>query len=190
MKLWILALSFVFLKTYAETIRPLPFADTNRTAVSRPSSPPLLLNLGTGMPIVRGSAGFGFNLGAAYKILSQSPLYLGADFGFSIWSFRYLSYYYEGYYPGVSVSAFHFLLSTKYVHALEHNLRLSGGLSIGPSFASTNIPFDSSVLFTFLLRPGIQFDISKNFLLGVETNFGIVGSSFAFYPLISAIFSI
>lgn len=193
MKSWKLLLLLFFCNTFlkAETLYPNSrhsSSSSSRYSIQHGSSSPVLLNLGTGMPILRGSAGFGFNLGGLFKILDSHPLYLGGDLGFSFWNFRY--YYYSYTSSAVSVSAFHVLLSMKYIHALERNLRLTGGISIGPSFAATSLPYDSGVLFTFLLRPGIQFDIAKSFSLGVETNFGVVGSSFAFYPLLSAIFSI
>jgi hypothetical protein len=62
------------------------------------------------------------------------------------------------------------------------------GMSMGINMLFSSLA--NRVVFEMLFRPGVNFDVARNFSLGVETRFGVLDGSFVFSPQVGATFNL
>jgi hypothetical protein len=168
-----------------------PASDSTSTeSVYGPQNPKWELYAGPGMMAFGGVAGFAINFGGAYKVMPNMPLYVGADLGVGFASGTEIQILPTAYwvFEVPSMPKFHFM----------------GGLSLGPTIVSEGATIPtvningtiiqgtsvsaSSVQFELLFRPGMQYEVGKNFMATFEPKFGILSSSFIFNPTLNGVY--
>ncbi len=135
------------------------------------SGPPLALSFATG-PAFQRLTGWSISSALMAKPLDDQPLFVGGEVGL-------------GFFSGQTVLS---LLPTA-LYGFDvgwANAHPYLGVAIGPalSFESSR---DNRILFEFLVRPGMQFDVAKNMFLTLEPKLGWLGSDFLFLPQASLV---
>lgn len=98
-------------------------------------------------------------------VMGSTPLFFTVDFG---------PYFYSNYFgTSVAIAA---LAGMDYRFALPRTkIRPLFGVNFGPAFGRR-------VVFAMLFRPGVDFPLSADVELNLETRFGVIASSFVFLP--------
>lgn len=134
-----------------------------------------------------GKVGFAVNGGAAYQIMPDRPIYVGADLGLNFWNF-------DPSRNGMALNALGIqLLPTalyRFHDLLTPGVSLYIGASAGPhlyivqSKDATGSDSGSlmKVYLEILIRPGIVFDVARDLSFGFESKFGILRSELIFLP--------
>lgn len=131
-----------------------------------------------------GSAGFSTHFGAVTQLTSDSPLFVGVDFGLQFWSFDSK----QGDRSATGLQ----LLPTAYYNVdwnVESAFQPYVGISAGPHVYFSRNPVkgqSTSVNFEALLRPGVTFLMAPGLSMNFEPKLGIIGSDFVFLPTIAA----
>jgi hypothetical protein len=158
-------------------------------SIPRENSTLFTVSASPGLTVAGGAAAFTFDFGATVKPLRDYPLHVGADLGVDLYG---------------GATGFHFLPTAYWVFEINNapTTRFTAGLSIGPTITSTGgvtvanglgstavIGGPTNVYFELLLKPGVEFDLAKSFMLRINPNFGLIGANFAFVPQVSGIYT-
>ncbi len=150
-------------------------SNTIRETTGGPDTAPLVLNVAAGLLTSGASASPGMVVGINSRITHRGPIYLGGEFGAYVVT-RSPAY---AMFPLLASGYVQFELSSG-VHPLL-------GAMIGPVFSTSG---GSSAQLEILFRPGLNFELGRNFVLNMEPRFGVMGSSFIFVPQLGVILAI
>ncbi len=164
----------------------------------------LLVSFGTGLPVISGDLGWGFDSTIVARVSEMHPIYLGLDLGYYHLSEAYL-------YEDITLDVVRLAATGLYRQPVSQSTFFYLGLSLGPAFASPSydlLKLNGSTRLAFHLRPGVEFAISDLVSISTEIRMGtapdlsinldrfgnalraasIVGSGFLLYPQVNAVF--
>jgi len=161
--------------------------------------------MGTGFPIIsHAESGAGLNLSALFAISKDSPLYIGAEFGY----LRHSKTFSRN--NEVHLDTFHLAPTAIYRLSVSQKIHLYGGMLLFPSLATAHSPIFNSktaVKVAFAMRPGVEYELNPFFSFAGELRMGatadliltnetmvpnvdaqdVIGTGFLFFPMVWAV---
>jgi hypothetical protein len=172
---------------------------TTTETVALPSKHNLELSVGPDLAIL--GDGWGTGIGVQFGILTQvsptMPLYVGGDFGLNLWSGPTTSFN-----PMTGASSSAGMVGLQMLPTAIYRFDIPGtpsirpyaGISVGPAlhFASlgSGLASNTTLYFEGLVRPGVEFTVSRRFAVSVEPKLGLLSDQFLFMPTAYATFSL
>lgn len=144
---------------------------------------PVELTVAPGLLVASGITAFSIDINAVTRVTHDLPIYVGLDTG--------MMFYSVGVSPlSATVVGLPLMATGIYKFHIPTNPTIHpyAGMSMGINMLFSSLA--NRVVFEMLFRPGVNFDLAKNFSLGVETRFGVLDGSFVFSPQVGATFSL
>lgn len=201
--------AFLFLFSFLILIPRSVFAEEKKLVHQQKigqSMPVSRFSVGTGVALLEGidgaGIGIGGNIGFAFRVSPDSPVYLGMDVGYHRWNVRI-----KETQNGTEITRSEDLnslqmLATIYYRFMEGLTTQAHpylGFSVGPNLMSGSEKIKmggnsitaggTQVALQLYFRPGVEIDLTRSIGLNFESRIGLLEGNLMFAPQINAIFS-